>query len=108
MSETQNGTLMARSGGRFYKNLVCIVLIIGAELDIMRKSFTTRKNTYMELIFHKKSVYYAKGLCLHRQLEKCPKSSKNGQNRDFEPRSQGARVFRIFRRSVFKEVEEGK
>ena len=33
---------------------------------------------------------------------------KNCQSRDFEPRSQGVRVFRIFRRSVFKEVEKGK
>ena len=48
--------IRARPEGRFYKNLVCIVFIIGSELDIMKKSFTTRESTYIELIFHKKSV----------------------------------------------------
>ena len=38
----------------FTENLVCIVLIIGPELDIMKKSLTTRESTYIELIFHKK------------------------------------------------------
>ena len=46
--------IRARPEGRFYENLVCIVLIIGSELDIMKKSLTTRESTYIELIFHKK------------------------------------------------------
>ena len=33
-------------------------------------------------------VSQSKGLCLNRLLKKCQKSSKNGQNRDFEPRFQ--------------------
>ena len=36
-------------------NLVCIVLIIGSELDIIKKSFITRRSIYIELIFRKKS-----------------------------------------------------
>ena len=44
----------AKPEGKFYKNVVCIVLlIIGSGLDIMKKSLTTRQSTYIELIFHK-------------------------------------------------------
>ena len=43
-----------RAKGRFYQSLVRIVLIIGSELDIMKKSLTTRESTYIELIFHEK------------------------------------------------------
>ena len=32
----------ARPEVRFYENLVCIVLLISSELDIMKKSLTTR------------------------------------------------------------------
>ena len=41
--------------GRLYEYLVRIVLIIGPELDIMQKSFSTRKSTYIELNFRKKN-----------------------------------------------------
>ena len=78
--------MRVRPKGRFHENLVCIVLIIGSELDVMKKSLTTRESTYIELIFRKKrSASQAKGLCQKRQSEKCPESSKNGQDRDFEP-----------------------
>ena len=33
------------------QNLVCIVLIIGSERDIIKKSLTKRESIYMELIF---------------------------------------------------------
>ena len=46
--------IRARPESKFYENLVCIVLIIGPELDIMKKSFTTRESTYIELFFHEK------------------------------------------------------
>ena len=39
---------------RFYEYLACIVWITGSEFDIMKKSLTTRKNAYIELILHKK------------------------------------------------------
>ena len=42
--------------GRFYENLVWIVLIIGSELDIIKKYLTTRKSIYIELIIPKKLV----------------------------------------------------
>ena len=45
---------MTRPESSFYENLVCIVLIIGSELDIMKKSLTARESTYIKLIFHKK------------------------------------------------------
>ena len=48
--------IMARPESRFYENLVCIVLIICSELDIVKKFITPRESTYIELIFHKKSV----------------------------------------------------
>ena len=43
--------IRARLEGRFYENLVCMVLIIGTEFDIMKKSFTTRESIYIELIY---------------------------------------------------------
>ena len=46
--------ISARPEGRFYKNLVWIVLIIGPEIDIIKKSFTTRESRYIELFFHTK------------------------------------------------------
>ena len=48
--------IRARPEGRFYKNLVCIVLIIGSELDIIKKSLTTHESIYMKLIFRIKYV----------------------------------------------------
>ena len=47
--------IRARPEGIFYENLVCIVLIIGSELDIMKRSLTTRESTYIELVFHTKN-----------------------------------------------------
>ena len=47
--------IRARPESRFYENLVCIVLIIGPELNIMKKSFTTRESAYIEIILHKKN-----------------------------------------------------
>ena len=46
----------ARSEGTFYENLVCIVLIIVSVLDIIKYFLTTCESTYIELIFHKKSM----------------------------------------------------
>ena len=40
-------------------SLVCIVLIIGLELNVMKESFTTRESTYIELIFRKAIVQFA-------------------------------------------------
>ena len=47
----------------------------------MKKSFIVRKSKWIGLNF-----FQVKGLCQSGQLERCQKSSKNGQNRDFEPR----------------------
>ena len=52
-------------------------LIIGSVLDIKKKSLTTRKSRYIELIFHKKSA------------PKMPKIVQNSKNWDFEPRFHG-------------------
>ena len=46
ISRTENGSGRARPEGRVYENMVCIVLIISPELDIMKK--------YIELTFHNK------------------------------------------------------
>ena len=87
--ELKTALYKARPEGRFYQNLVCIVSIICSELDMVKKYPTPRESTYTELIFSQKNqVSQVKGLCQNRQLEKCPKSSKNGQNRDFKPRIQ--------------------
>ena len=42
--------------GQIKENLAYIVLIIGSELDIMKKSFTTCESTYIEIIFQKKII----------------------------------------------------
>ena len=75
---------VTQTEGRFYENLVFIVLIVGSELDMIKKSITTRESTFIELIVYKKISVL--GLKL---VEKCLNLSKNVQNRDFEPRSQG-------------------
>ena len=49
-------TNRARPEGRFYENQVCIVLIIGLEIDVMKKSLTTRESIYIELFFVKKII----------------------------------------------------
>ena len=46
--------IRARADGRFYENLVCTVLIIGSEFDIMKKSFITRESIYVQPSFRKK------------------------------------------------------
>ena len=45
--------LRTRPEDRFYETIVCIVMIIGSELDIVKKSHTTRESTYIEQIFRK-------------------------------------------------------
>ena len=55
----------------------------------MKKSLTTRKSIFIELIeliFCKKNQCPRLKACAKRQLKKFPKSSKNGQNQDLEPR----------------------
>ena len=54
----------------------------------MKNILPNVKVNTLNQFFAKKSLSWAKGLCQNRQLEKCPKSSKNGQNRDFKPRIQ--------------------
>ena len=63
--------IRARPEGRFYENLVCIIFIIGSELDIMKN-----------LLLHIK-VY-----TLYPMLKACAKinSSKNAQNRQKRPK----------------------
>ena len=46
---------MAITEGRLYENMVCIVLIIGSELDI-KKIRTARESAYIKLIFSKKII----------------------------------------------------
>ena len=46
--------MRARPEGRIYENLACIALIIDLELDIMKKSRTTRKSTNIKLIIRKR------------------------------------------------------
>ena len=46
--------MRARPESRFYGNLVCIVLIIGSEVDVTKHSLTTRGSEYIELIFRKR------------------------------------------------------
>ena len=76
---------MALPEGIFYENLVCIVLIIGLRLDIMKKSLTTRESTYMELIF----CPMLKACTRTEQLQNAQNSQKRTKIRDFEPRLLG-------------------
>ena len=39
--------IRARPEGRFYESLVCIVLIIGSERDIMKKCLITCESAYI-------------------------------------------------------------
>ena len=45
--------IRARPEGRFYENMVCIVLITGSELEIIKQYLTARESTYIELILRK-------------------------------------------------------
>ena len=49
--------------------------IRSSELDTMKKSLTTSKSIYIEVIFRKK-LSHAKDFCQNRQLEKCPSRQK--------------------------------
>ena len=66
--------IRARPQGRLYENLVCIVLLIGSELNIMKKYLIARERTYIELIFRKD---------ISVRLKTCTKtgSSKNAKKR---------------------------
>ena len=57
-SESEKGTLFGPDLMADL-SLVCIVLIIGLELNVMKESFTTRESTYIELIFRKAIVQFA-------------------------------------------------
>ena len=48
---------------KILENLVCIVLIISSELNVMEKSLTAHESVFIELFVCKKSVSQAKNLC---------------------------------------------
>ena len=68
-----------RPEGRFNENLVRYILIIGSKLDIMKKSLTTPESIHIELIFRKKIVSQAEGLCQNKQLENAPNRQKTAK-----------------------------
>ena len=68
--------IRARPEGRNHNNLICIVLIIDSEPDVMEKTYYTSKYIHLTNFFVK-TVSWAKGLCLNGQLEKFKKNCKN-------------------------------
>ena len=53
--ELKTALYEGQTGEQIFGNLVCIVLIIGSELDVTKYSLTTHESKYIELIFHEKS-----------------------------------------------------